>query len=63
MPSLKGANLSAVTKLLLIGDSGTGKTGALAPLIKKGYRVRILDMDNKIANGILPQVLIERLSR
>lgn len=57
MPSLEGANLAPVTKLLLIGDSGTGKTGALASLVKDDYRVRILDMDNKVANGILPQIL------
>jgi hypothetical protein len=57
MPSLEGSNLPPVTKLLLIGDSGTGKTGALASLVKAGYRVRILDMDNKVANGILPQIL------
>lgn len=60
MPNLEGANLSPVTKLLLIGDSGTGKTGALASLVEAGYRVRVLDMDNKIENGILPQILKTR---
>ncbi len=60
MPSLEGANIAPVTKLLLIGDSGTGKTGALASLVEAGYRVRILDMDNKVENGILPQVLKQR---
>lgn len=57
MPSLVGASLAPVTKLLLIGDSGTGKTGALASLVEVGYKVRILDLDNKVANGILPQIL------
>ncbi len=60
MPSLKGANIAPVTKLLLIGDSGTGKTGALASLVEAGYRVRILDLDNKVEHGILPQVLKAR---
>lgn len=34
------------TKLLLMGDSGTGKTGALASLVTAGYRLRIIDLDN-----------------
>lgn len=32
-------------RLLLIGDSGTGKTGALLPLLKN-YKLRICDFDN-----------------
>jgi hypothetical protein len=43
--------------MLLIGDSGTGKTGALASLARAGYRLHILDMDNKVQTGILPVVL------
>lgn len=60
MPSLEGSNIAPVTKLLLIGDSGTGKTGSLASLVEAGYRIRILDMDNKVANGILPQILRQK---
>lgn len=59
MPSLEGANASTIVKLLLIGDSGTGKTGAIASLVKAGYKVHILDFDNKIAGGILP-ILVKR---
>lgn len=60
MPTLEGTpNERPITKLLLIGDSGTGKTGALASLIKSGVRTRILDFDNKIAGGILP-ILVRR---
>lgn len=33
-------------KLLLIGDSGSGKTGSLASLAAAGYRLRIIDVDN-----------------
>lgn len=33
-------------KMLLIGDSGTGKTGSLASLVDAGYKLRILDFDN-----------------
>lgn len=32
--------------MLLEGDSGSGKTGALTSLVKAGYLLRILDMDN-----------------
>lgn len=46
-------------KTLLCGDSGTGKTGALASLVKAGYKLGILDMDAKVASGILPKVLTE----
>lgn len=36
---------SSSTKLLLIGDSSSGKTGALMSLAAAGYRLRILDFD------------------
>lgn len=32
--------------MLLIGKSGTGKTGALASLVAAGYKLRIIDTDN-----------------
>ena len=35
-----------LTKLLYVGDSGTGKTGSLISLLKAGYELRFLDMDN-----------------
>lgn len=35
-----------VTKLLNMGDPGSGKTGALASLLKDGYRIICLDFDN-----------------
>ncbi|SRR6266404_736050 len=46
-----------LTKALVLGDSGTGKTGSLASLVKAGYKLRVLDLDNKLQTGILPQVL------
>lgn len=45
MPSLSDHQSSALTKLIYIGDSGTGKTGSLTSLVKAGYRLRILDLD------------------
>lgn len=33
-------------KMIVEGESGTGKTGALASLISAGYNVRVMDFDN-----------------
>lgn len=57
MVALTGTK-SLLTKAILLGDSGTGKTGALASLVKAGYKLRVLDLDNKLQTGILPQVLL-----
>jgi hypothetical protein len=46
MPSLTEHSSKSVTKLIYIGDSKSGKTGSLVSLVKAGYKLRILDMDN-----------------
>lgn len=46
MPALTSHQSSSTTKLLFIGDSGSGKTGALASLAAAGYNLRIADLDN-----------------
>jgi hypothetical protein len=46
MPSLSNHQSNEFVKLLLTGDSGSGKSGAKASLVKAGYRFFILDMDN-----------------
>ena len=46
MPPLLEHQSTNTTKLLLVGDSGSGKTGALASLAADGYNLRILDLDN-----------------
>ena len=46
MTSLANHQSTKSTKLLLIGNSGTGKTGSLVSLVKAGYKLRILDLDN-----------------
>jgi len=46
MPNLSDHQSSKITKLMLIGSSGSGKTGALASLVKAGYKLRVLDFDN-----------------
>ena len=48
MTALTQHNISRSTKLLFIGLSGSGKTGALASLASAGYNLRILDLDNGI---------------
>jgi hypothetical protein len=45
VPNLAEYPTATVTKLLFLGDSGTGKTGALASLAIAGYNLRILDYD------------------
>ena len=57
MPKLTDSKIPFV-KTILLGDSGAGKTGALVSLVKAGYKVRILDMDNKVATGILPKAIM-----
>lgn len=46
MPSLTQHQSNEFTKMLIEGDSGSGKTGALTSLVKAGYKLRIMDMDN-----------------
>lgn len=46
MPALTAHQSSSTVKMLLIGDSGSGKTGALASLAAAGYNLRIIDLDN-----------------
>lgn len=57
MGKLNEAASGTIVKMLLIGDSGAGKTGALASLVSAGYELRILDLDNKLQSGILPVVM------
>lgn len=46
MPSLANHQSNEFTKLLIEGDSKSGKTGALSSLVGAGYKLRILDFDN-----------------
>jgi len=46
MPTLDQHQSSSYTKLIYIGDSGTGKTGSLVSLLAAGFSFKILDMDN-----------------
>lgn len=46
MPTLTAHQSNDFVKLLLTGDSGSGKSGALASLVSAGYKLRIVDMDN-----------------
>ena len=45
MPKLENHQSTNITKMLLVGDSGSGKTGALASLAKAGFNLRIIDVD------------------
>jgi hypothetical protein len=46
MPTLDKHQSNEYTKMLVEGDPGSGKTGALASLVAAGYKLRILDYDN-----------------
>ena len=46
MAKLAAHQSAVTTKMLFIGDSGAGKTGALASLAGAGYNLRILDLDS-----------------
>jgi len=46
MPDLSTRPANALFKALYIGNSGTGKTGSLVSLVRAGYKLRVLDMDN-----------------
>lgn len=46
MPTLSSHQSSTTTKMILLGDSGAGKTGALASLAAAGYNLRVIDLDN-----------------
>lgn len=54
MKATEHPSLSLV-KGLLLGDSGSGKTGSLASLVSIGYKMRVYDFDN------LLQVLINQV--
>lgn len=46
MPFLADHHGSTLIKVLVMGDSGTGKTGSLESLIRAGFKLKILDLDN-----------------
>lgn len=48
MPSLANHHSSTFVKLLYLGDAWAGKTTSLWSLVAAGYKLRILDFDNKL---------------
>lgn len=46
MPKLSTRKETSPIKMMVIGDSGTGKTGALESLVRAGYKLNIIDYDN-----------------
>jgi hypothetical protein len=46
MPNFVNHPATERATMLLLGDSGAGKTGSLASLANAGYKLRILDFDN-----------------
>lgn len=58
MPSIDQHKSNQFTKLLLVGDAKVGKTTSLASLVKAGYSLRILDLDN-LLDGFKDRVMAE----
>lgn len=56
MPSLNQHQSNDFVKLLLLGDAKSGKTSSLVSLVKAGYKLRILDLDN-LLDGLKYQIL------
>ena len=50
MGKLSDHQSQKIVKVLFLGGSGSGKTGSLVSLIKAGYKLRILDMDNNLSS-------------
>ena len=48
MPNIAQHHSSQTTKMLLIGNHSSGKTGSLCSLASAGYNLRILDLDNGV---------------
>lgn len=46
MPKLTEHHSGKFTKVLYLGDSGTGKTGSLVSLVAAGYKLHVVDYDN-----------------
>jgi hypothetical protein len=49
MPALAEHESTEFVKALIMGDPGSGKTGALTSLVAAGYKLRIYDFDNLLA--------------
>lgn len=63
MPTLDEHPSSDLVKLLLMGNSGVGKTGSLASLAQAGYRLFIYDFDNGLDILLDPTILDPMLRR
>lgn len=50
MPTLDQLEAKGKLNILAVGESGAGKTGALASLVDAGYRLRILDFDRGLTS-------------
>lgn len=60
MPNIANHQSSKTTKALLLGDSGSGKTGSLCSLAAAGYNLRILDTDNGL--DVVKNLLLDERS-
>ena len=50
MPGLNDHPSTSLVKGLVLGDSGSGKTGGLLSLLQSGYKLRVFDFDNLLSS-------------
>lgn len=48
MPSMEEIQQTNCRRVLLIGESGAGKTGSLASLVNNGCKIHLIDLENNI---------------
>jgi len=53
MPTADQFTDSLLIKMLLLGDSGAGKTSSLVSLLDAGYKFKVLDMDKNLTSFVL----------
>lgn len=65
MPSLANHPSTEIVKMLVVGDSGVGKTGGLASLVDAGYKLRVIDFEaglDPLAGFVKKRELLDNVS-
>lgn len=58
MPKMSQHKAATIAKMLILGDSGAGKTSSLISLVEAGYKLRIIDLDSGL--DILSHLIKQR---
>jgi hypothetical protein len=66
MAVLSNTSKPNLKKILLLGDSGSGKTGSLVSLALAGYSIKIIDFDaqaEEVIRGFCQEHLVPQVFR